>query len=90
MNEIDSKGTGEIDFESFVLTVTKKVQTSLTLEELRHAFGVYFLQLCRIDTYDDCHDGTISMKSLMEVFTKYSKPALSREGIYMLIKTLMG
>nr|KAJ3422556.1 hypothetical protein HK105_007538 [Polyrhizophydium stewartii] len=39
MNEI-AKGSGEIDFESFALTVTKKVQTTITAEELRSAFNV--------------------------------------------------
>ena len=41
MNEIDSKNTGEIDFEAFVATVTKKVTTSVTADELKKAFRVY-------------------------------------------------
>lgn len=38
MVDIDSNGTGEIDFEEFVLTVTKKVQLSMSQESLLKAF----------------------------------------------------
>jgi calmodulin len=79
MSEIDPEGTGEIDFESFVCTVTKKVQTSITRGQLKHAFEV-------LDTYDACHDGTISMKTLIQAFVEYSPNPISEEDARELIK----
>ncbi|KAJ3322234.1 Radial spoke head protein 9 [Boothiomyces sp. JEL0866] len=79
MNEIDSKGTGEIDFESFVATVTKKPQTTITQEQLKKAFMIF-------DTYDDMHDGTISMRMLNKAFTLYSTNRLSDEDARELIR----
>ncbi|KAJ2997211.1 hypothetical protein HDV02_005809 [Globomyces sp. JEL0801] len=64
---------------AFVAIVTKKPNTTITLKELRGAFNV-------IDTYDDCHDGTILMDSLLKAFTVYSNQALSTEDALELIR----
>jgi calmodulin len=79
MSEIDPKGTGEIDFEAFVCTVTKKVTTTITKSQLKHAFAV-------LDTYDACHDGTVSMKTLIQAFTEYSPNPISEEDANELVK----
>ncbi|KAI8925223.1 hypothetical protein BC831DRAFT_277965 [Entophlyctis helioformis] len=80
MNEID-KGTGEIDFESFVLTVTKKLQTSITSNELRRAFAV--LQRYDPSTYPP---GQISMSELIKAFTEYPDNKLSMDDAKELIR----
>ncbi|KAJ3306680.1 Calmodulin-3 [Kappamyces sp. JEL0829] len=79
MSEIDPTGSGEIDFEAFVLCVTKKVESTITPKQLRHAFSV-------LDQYDECHDGTISMKCLFQAFTKWSPAQMSEEDARELIK----
>lgn len=79
MNEVDAKGTSEIDFESFVLQVTKKVQTTITRNQLKSAFRV-------LETYGNSHDGTVFMKILIEAFTEYSSTKLVKEDAIELIK----
>lgn len=68
--------------------MTKKVQTTITLQQLEHAFSVYLFKTNydSLDTYDACHDGTISMKSLFEAFTKYSPTPMSDDDARELIK----
>ncbi|KAJ3332596.1 hypothetical protein HDU91_003076 [Kappamyces sp. JEL0680] len=40
----------------------------------------------RLDQYDECHDGTISMKCLFQAFTKWSPAQMSEEDARELIK----
>lgn len=69
----------EVDFESFLLIVTKKVHTSITLKEMKDAFAV-------LDCYDACHDGTISMSMLQQAFTKYADNKMEIDGNMVLTK----
>ncbi|KAI8811374.1 hypothetical protein BJ742DRAFT_139792 [Cladochytrium replicatum] len=64
MNEIDIHGTGEIDFEAFVGAMSRKVQTTLTAEDLRRSFRVF-------DDLDPAHDGTLTMNMLVKILTDY-------------------
>ncbi|KAI8909612.1 hypothetical protein EDD86DRAFT_246979 [Gorgonomyces haynaldii] len=63
---------------AFVATVTKKVQTSVTAHELRFAFKV-------LDQYDDQHDGTIRMDTLINAFVKHATNKMSLEDAIELI-----
>ncbi|KND00937.1 uncharacterized protein SPPG_04038 [Spizellomyces punctatus DAOM BR117] len=74
VNEIDAAGTGEIDFESFVLAMSRKVQTSITAEQIRRAFKIF-------DQDDPLHNGTLTMEGLVRILTDYGDQdkRLSRE-----------
>lgn len=81
MSEIDPNGSGEIDFQSFVLCVTKRVQTSITVHELRHAFKV-------LESFDDnsLSSGVISMKTILQAFTQFSTTTMSADDARELIR----
>ncbi|KAI9098220.1 hypothetical protein DFS34DRAFT_103394 [Phlyctochytrium arcticum] len=64
VNEIDAAGTGEIDFESFVAAMSRKVQTSVTGEQIRKAFKIF-------DDDDPLHNGTLTMEGLVRILTNY-------------------
>ncbi|KAI8817132.1 uncharacterized protein EV422DRAFT_500409, partial [Fimicolochytrium jonesii] len=61
VNEIDVAGTGEIDFESFVMAMSRKVQTTMTGEEIRRAFRLF----------DKSTTGAITMDSLVKLLADY-------------------
>jgi Ca2+-binding EF-hand superfamily protein len=48
IQETDPDNTGEIDFESFVTAVSKKVQTEYTQDELKRGFRRYVLRSLQI------------------------------------------
>jgi Ca2+-binding EF-hand superfamily protein len=60
------------------MTVTKKVQTTITAKQLLAAFKVF-------DAYDDQHDGTLNMETVVAAFTKFATNKLSREDAVELI-----
>ncbi|KAJ3156177.1 Calmodulin-3 [Geranomyces michiganensis] len=64
VNEIDVAGTGEIDFESFVLAMSRKVQTSMTGEEIRKAFRMF-------EPMDIHAGGLLTMDGLVKILTDY-------------------
>ncbi|KAJ3167576.1 Calmodulin-3 [Geranomyces variabilis] len=64
VNEIDVAGTGEIDFESFVLAMSRKVQTSMTGDEIRKAFKMF-------DPSDTHSAGLLTMDGLVKILTDY-------------------
>ncbi|KAI8995934.1 hypothetical protein BC832DRAFT_309688 [Gaertneriomyces semiglobifer] len=64
VNEIDKAGTGEIDFESFVHAMSRKVQTSVTADNIRKAFKLF-------DDEDPLHAGTVTMGTLVKILTDY-------------------
>ncbi|KAJ3296362.1 Calmodulin-3 [Borealophlyctis nickersoniae] len=84
VNEIDVAGTGEIDFESFVTAVSRKVQTSMTAEDLRKAFKVF-------DNDDPGHDGTLGMQTLISIMTDWGdeKARLAKDEAEDLISQVM-
>ncbi|KAI8917568.1 hypothetical protein PhCBS80983_g02713 [Powellomyces hirtus] len=61
VNEIDVAGTGEIDFESFVLAMSRKIQTAMTGEEIRRAFKIF----------DPSNAGLLTMDALVKILTDY-------------------
>ncbi|KAJ3190984.1 hypothetical protein HK101_008188 [Irineochytrium annulatum] len=52
VKELDTEGTGEIDFESFVVGMSRKVQTNLTVEDLSRAFRIF-------ERFEVPHDQTV-------------------------------
>ncbi|KAJ3046380.1 Calmodulin-3 [Rhizophlyctis rosea] len=72
VNEIDVGGTGEIDFETFVAAMSKKVQASMTAEDLRKAFKVF-------DNDDPSHDGTLGMQTLVQILTDWGDNRLPKD-----------
>ncbi|KAJ3017796.1 Calmodulin-3 [Thoreauomyces humboldtii] len=66
VNEIDVAGTGEIDFESFVLAMSRKVQTTVTGDDIRKAFKTF-------DMSDPMHGGLLTMDGLVKILTDYGE-----------------
>lgn len=73
VTELDQDGTGEIDFESFVGAMTKKVQTSITAQDLEQAFKLFSI-------YDDdnklvadasAQQGVLPTSTVLSILSKW-------------------
>merc|ERR1712166_1476830 len=68
VDEIDSDGNGEIDFDEFVTVMSRKVNTSYTPAQVKGAFKVF---------ERDCPSGFVSMAALERALTTYGSEKLS-------------
>merc|ERR1719450_443194 len=68
VNEIDSDGNGEIDFDEFVTVMSRKVNTSYSPAQVKAAFKVF---------ERDCPAGFVSMAALEQALTTYGSEKLS-------------
>ena len=68
VDEIDTDGNGEIDFDEFVTVMSRKVNTSYTPAQVKAAFKVF---------ERDCPAGFVSMAALEQALTTYGSEKLS-------------
>ena len=68
VDEIDSDGNGEIDFDEFVTVMSRKVNTSYTPAQVKAAFKVF---------EKDAPNGFVTMAALEQALTTYGTEKLS-------------
>ena len=68
VDEIDSDGNGEIDFDEFVTVMSRKVNTSYTPAQVKAAFKVF---------EKDAPGGFVTMAALEQALTTYGTEKLS-------------
>ena len=68
VDEIDSDGNGEIDFDEFVTVMSRKVNTSYTPAQVKSAFKVF---------ERDAPSGMVTMAALEQALTTYGSEKLS-------------
>ncbi|KAJ3222516.1 Calmodulin-3 [Clydaea vesicula] len=64
INEIDVEGTGEIDFQSFVHAMSRKVQTIVTVADLNKSFKLFSNNL-------EDHEGQITMQKMISILCDF-------------------
>ncbi|KAJ6459310.1 calmodulin 2-like protein [Mycena sanguinolenta] len=69
INEVDTDGTGTIDFDEFIDMMARKFQDTDGEEEIRQAFAVF----------DKDGNGTISMTELQQVMRSLGEKLSDRE-----------
>ena len=75
INEVDGDGNGTIDFEEFLIMMSKKMKENDSEEELMEAFKVF----------DNDGNGFINIDELRQVMTNLGE-RLSEEEVEMMIK----
>ena len=70
INEVDEDGSGTIDFEEFLVMMSKKVKLSDEEEDLKEAFKVF----------DRNGDGSISAIEFRHVMTNLGEKLTDEEG----------
>ncbi|KAG8467156.1 hypothetical protein KFE25_000472 [Diacronema lutheri] len=68
VDEIDADGSGEIDFEEFVIVMSRKVQTTYTPEQVKAAFKIF---------EKTAPAGFVTMEVLEHALTTYGADKLS-------------
>jgi calmodulin len=68
VDEIDSDGSGEIDFDEFVVVMSRKVQTSYTPDQVKAAFKVF---------EKDAPPGFVRMEAMEHALTTYGADKLA-------------
>eukprot|EP00949_MAST-11_sp_MAST-11-sp1_P001770 g1770.t1 len=58
VDEVDEDGSGEIEFEEFLVLMTKQIEATDEIRSLEEAF----------DEWDDDHDGRLSVEQLRHIF----------------------
>ncbi|KAJ1555283.1 Calmodulin-3 [Cladochytrium tenue] len=75
VKELDHEDTGEIDFESFVGAMSRKVQTSLTTEEIRKAFRAFAIYDDHGQLVPDTNDvNSLPTSSVVGILTNWGEP----------------
>lgn len=77
MKEVDSDGSGDIDFNEFVAVMSRKVQADYTTEQLRAAFKVF-----------ESEAGYVKTASLLHALTTYGEDKVSVEEAQELLATV--
>jgi calmodulin len=80
MKEVDSDGSGDIDFDEFVTVMSRRVQADYTPEQLRSAFKVF--------ETDTVPVGYVSTEVLEHALTTYGTDKLSHEEASELLSTV--
>merc|ERR1740129_328219 len=70
VSEIDEDGSGEIDFDEFVLVMCRKVNTDYSADEVRKSFRVFA---------GGAPDGSIRVKDLEKALQTYGREKLTAE-----------
>ncbi|KAJ1631021.1 calcium binding protein [Pavlovales sp. CCMP2436] len=68
VDEIDANGSGEIDFDEFVIVMSRKVQTSYTPDQVKSAFKVF---------EKDVPSGFVRVHTIEHALTTYGSDKLS-------------
>ncbi|KAJ3263429.1 hypothetical protein HDU76_012288, partial [Blyttiomyces sp. JEL0837] len=71
VKELDEAGTGEIDFESFVKGMTRKVETDLTEDDLLKAFKTFCIYDKDNNVVDQPHEGSLPTETVVEILTMW-------------------
>lgn len=80
MKEVDSDGSGDIDFQEFVTVMSRRVQADYTPEQLKSAFKVF--------ETDSVPPGYVSTEVLEHALTTYGSDKLSPEEASELLATV--
>jgi len=80
MAEVDSDGSGDIDFLEFVTVMSRKVQADYTPDQLKSAFKVF--------ESDDLNPGWVKTDVLEHALTTYGNDRLSIEEATELLSTV--
>jgi len=80
MKEVDSDGSGDIDFHEFVAVMSRRVQADYTPEQLKAAFKVF--------ETDSVAKGFVSTEVLEHALTTYGSDKLSPEEAAELLATV--
>ncbi len=80
ISEIDENGNGDIDFDEFVMVMSRKVQADYTADEVKSAF--------RLFVHEVGNPGTISARDLERALSLYGKDRLSPEDARNLVSQL--
>ena len=80
ISEIDENGNGDIDFDEFVLVMSRKVQADYTGAEVKAAF--------RLFVRETGTTGTISSRDLEQALSLYGKDRLSPQDARSLVAQL--
>eukprot|EP01001_Neometanema_parovale_P011695 NODE_7951_length_732_cov_31.213465_g7699_i0.p1 GENE.NODE_7951_length_732_cov_31.213465_g7699_i0~~NODE_7951_length_732_cov_31.213465_g7699_i0.p1 ORF type:complete len:153 (-),score=26.62 NODE_7951_length_732_cov_31.213465_g7699_i0:214-672(-) len=80
MREVDTKGTGEIEFEDFETVMSRRVQADYTPEQLRSAFKMF--------ESEGMSSGYVSTEALMNALTSAGTEKLSPAEAAELLTTV--
>jgi calmodulin len=80
MREVDTDGSGDIDFNEFVTVMSRRVQADYTPEQLKSAFKVF--------ETDNVPPGYVSTEVLEHALTTYGTDKLSTEEAQELLATV--
>nr|ACP18969.1 calcium binding protein [Euglena gracilis] len=80
MKEVDSDGSGDIDFHEFVTVMSRRVQADYTPEQLKAAFKVF--------ETDNVPPGCVSTEVLEHALTTYGSDKLTPEEAAELLATV--
>jgi calmodulin len=80
ISEIDENGNGDIDFDEFVMVMSRKVQADYTGNEVKSAFRLFVREAGPL--------GTIFGRDLEQALTLYGKDRLSPEDARSLVSQL--
>lgn len=80
IREVDSDGSGEIDFEEFVTVMSRRVQIDYTPEQLKSAFKVF--------ETENVPAGYVATEVLQHALTTYGSDKLSAEEAAGLLSTV--
>ncbi|KAL0486542.1 calmodulin [Acrasis kona] len=80
MDDIDTDGSGDIEFSEFVESMSKNIHTQYTSNQLRVAFSVF--------QTDDMPKGLIKTESLEKALTIWGSDRLSTDKANELIMTV--
>jgi calmodulin len=80
INELDTDGNGEVDFNEFVKVISQKVAASFTSDQVKSAFKVF--------EGSNCSNGEIDRADLVEALTTCGTTKLTLEEANELIKQL--
>eukprot|EP01060_Flectonema_neradi_P001383 TRINITY_DN10824_c0_g1_i1.p1 TRINITY_DN10824_c0_g1~~TRINITY_DN10824_c0_g1_i1.p1 ORF type:complete len:156 (+),score=37.33 TRINITY_DN10824_c0_g1_i1:85-552(+) len=80
MREVDSDGSGDIDFNEFVTVMSRRVQADYTPEQLKAAFKVF--------ETDNVPPGYVSTEVLEHALTTYGSEKLSPDEAAELLATV--
>ena len=79
INEIDSSGDGQIDFEEFVEVMSRKVNATYTADQVKNAFKVFEAS---------CPPGFVKVDNLIRSLCTYGTDKLTEDAAIDLVSQL--